>query len=150
MNAMDVILLKDVDRLGSEGVVVRVKPGFARNYLIPMGLAALATSQRLQAIEAVKQQRLRQTQRLRAEAEALKRKLEGRSITLKLSVGQDDQPFGSVTVHDLVGALAREGLSINKSMLGLEQPIKTLGICEIPVRLHADVSATLKVWVVKA
>lgn len=150
MNTMDVVLLKDVDRLGLEGVIVRVKPGFARNYLIPMGLAALATSQRLKTIEVLKQRRLQQALRLRAEAEALKRKLEGLSVTLKLSVGQDDQPFGSVTVHDLVDALAREGLSIDKSMLGLEQPIKTLGVSEIPVRLHADVSATLKVWVVKA
>jgi len=147
---MEIILLKDVDRVGAEGAVVRVKPGFARNYLIPLGLAAEATAQRLQAIEAVKQQRVRQSQRLRAEAEALKRTLEGRSITLKLSVGQDDQPFGSVTVHDLIDALAREGLSIEKSMVGLEQPIKTLGVSEIPIRLHADVSATLKVWVVKA
>jgi large subunit ribosomal protein L9 len=65
-------------------------------------------------------------------------------------VGQDDQPFGSVTVHDLVDAVARDGVSIEKSMLALEQPIKTLGVFEIPVRLHAEVSATLKVWVVKA
>ena len=147
---MDVILLKDIAPLGTEGSVVHVKPGYARNYLIPLGLAALATKQHLRAMEAVAQQRLLRAQRLRAESEALKRKVEGRSLTLKLSVGQDDQPFGSVTAHDLVEALAREGLSIEKHLIGLEEPIKTLGVFEVPIRLHAEVSATLKVWVVKA
>ena len=147
---MDVILLKDVARVGSQGAVVHVKPGYARNYLIPLELATLATTQQLKAMEAVKQRGLQRAQRLRAESEALKRKVEGRSLTLKLSVGQDDQPFGSVTTHDLVEALAHEGLPIEKHMIGLEESIKTLGVYEIPNRLHAEVSAMLKVWVVKA
>ena len=147
---MDVILLNDVARVGSQGAVVHVKPGYARNYLIPLGLATLATTQQLKAMEAVKQRGLQRAQRLRAESEALKRKVEGRSLTLKLSVGEDDQPFGLVTAHDLVEALAHEDLPIEKHMIGLEESIKTLGVYEIPIRLHAEVSAMLKVWVVKA
>ena len=146
----DVVLLKDVEKLGTEGTVVHVKPGFARNYLLPRGLAAPATPQQLKAVEAIKQQRLQKTQRIQAEAATLKQKLESRSLTLKLNLGADDKPFGSVTTHDIVEALAREGIEVEKHAIHLEQPIKMLGIFDIPVRLHPAVTATLKVWVVKA
>ncbi len=146
---MDVVLLKDIEKLGTEGTVVHVKPGFARNYLLPNGLAAPATPQQLKALEALKQQRLRKIQRVKADAEALKRKLESHSLTLKLSLGLDDKPFGSITSHDLVDALARDGIEIDKHAIHLEQPIKGLGVYDIPVRLHSEVTATLKVWVVK-
>ena len=147
---MDVILLKDVEKLGAEGAVVHVKPGFARNYLLPLGLAAPATPQQLKAIEAGKRQREHKLQRVKQDADALKRKIESRSITLKLTLGDDEKPFGSVTVHDLVEALQREGIDVEKSAVHLEQPIKTLGIFDVPVKLHPDVTATAKVWVVKA
>ena len=147
---MDVVLLKDIEKLGAEGAVVHVKPGFARNYLLPRGLAAPATPQQLKTIEASKRQREHQLQRLKQDADALKRKLESRSITLKLTLGDDDKPFGSVTVHDLVEALKREGMDVEKYAVHLEQPIKTLGIFDVPVKLHPDVTATAKVWVVKA
>ena len=146
----DVVLLKDVEKLGTEGTVVHVKPGFARNYLLPRGLAAPATPQQLKAVEAIKQQRLQKTQRIQAEAATLKQKLESRSLTLKLNLGADDKPFGSVTTHDIVEALTREGIEVEKHAIHLEQPIKMLGIFDIPVRLHPAVTATLKVWVVKA
>jgi len=147
---MDVILLKDIEKLGTEGTVVHVKPGFARNYLVPSGLAVPASPQHLKAVEAAKQQRLRQAQRVQAEAEAVKRQLEGRSLTLKLALGADDEPFGSVTVHDVAEALAREGMQVEKHAIRLEHPIKTLGVYDIPVRLHPNVTAMLKLWVVKA
>ena len=147
---MDVILLKDVEKLGAEGAVVHVKPGFARNYLLPLGLAAPATPQQLKAIEACKRQREHKLQRVKQDADALKRMIESRSITLKLTLGDDEKPFGSVTVHDLVEALQREGIDVEKSAVHLEQPIKTLGIFDVPVKLHPDVTATAKVWVVKA
>ena len=147
---MDVVLLKDIEKLGAEGAVVRVKPGFARNYLLPRGLAAPATPQQLKTIEAGKRQREHKLQRLKQDADALKRKLESRSITLKLTLGDDDKPFGSVTVHDLVEALKREGIDVEKYAVHLEQPIKTLGIFDVPVKLHPGVTATAKVWVVKA
>lgn len=147
---MDVVLLKDVEKLGTTGSIAHVKPGYARNYLLPQGLAAVATPQQLKAIDEAKRQQLRKTQRISAEAEALKRKLEGHSLTLKLTFGEGDKPFGSVTIHDIVDALKREGIEIDKHAVRLEQPIKSLGIYEVPVRLHPDVTATLKVWVVKA
>ena len=146
----EVVLLKDVDRLGSEGSVVKVKPGFARNYLLPNGLAALATAAELKHLEAIKQVRLAQTQRLKDQAVAMKQKLESRSLTLKLTLGEDGTPFGSVTAHDVLEALRQDGVAIDKHALHLEQSIKALGIYEIPVKLHADVTATMKVWVVKA
>ena len=146
---MDVVLLKDIEKLGTEGTVIHVKPGFARNYLVPCGLAVPATPAQLKAIEEAKRRRLQQTQRIQEEAQTLKRKLEGRSLTMKLSLGEGDKPFGSVTAHDVVEALTREGFDIDKHAIQLEQPIKALGIYEIPVRLHPQVTATLKVWVVK-
>ena len=147
---MDVILLKDVEKLGAEGTVVRVKPGFARNYLVPSGLAVPASPQRLAAIETATQRRLKQAARVQAEAERLKQQLERRSLTLKLAVGADDAPFGSVTVHDVAEALARDGMPVAKPAIHLEHPIKTLGVFDIPVRLHPNVTAMLKLWVVKA
>lgn len=147
---MDVILLKDVEKLGNEGAVVRVKPGFARNYLLPRGLAAAATEQHLKASEATRRQRLDKAQRVKAQAEERRRALESRSLTLKLTLGEDEKPFGSVTAHDVAEALKQGGMDIEKHALQLEQPIKALGVYEIPVRLHPEVTATLKLWVVKA
>ena len=147
---MDLVLLKDVEQLGAEGTIVRVKPGYARNYLLPRGLAAPATAQHLKAVEEVKRQRQQKTDRLLADAQALKRKLEGRSLTLKLTLGVDDKPFGSITTHDIIDALARDGMTLEKHTVYLEQPIKSLGIFDVPVRVHPEVTATLKVWIVKA
>lgn len=147
---MDVVLVKDVERLGAQGTVVRVTPGFARNYLLPRGLAVAATPQALQTFDAAKRRRAKQAQRLKEQAESLKHRLESRSLTLKLTLGAEDQPFGSVTVHDILEALKRDGLEIEKPAVQLDHPIKTLGIYDVPIRLHAEVLATLKVWVVKA
>ena len=146
---MDIILLKDVEKLGVEGAVVHVKPGFARNYLLPQGLAVPATAQQLKAAGERQRQHEDKVQRIKAQAETLKRKLEGRSLTLKLSLGEDEKPFGAITTHEVMDALKREGFELDKHALQLEQPIKSLGIFELPVRLHPDVTATLKLWVVK-
>lgn len=147
---MDVILLKDVDQVGKEGTVVHVKPGFARNYLLPHGLALPATPEHLKAVEERKRLAQRRQERIHAQAESLKHKLENLSLTLKLSLGEQDQPFGSITAHDIVQALAQEGLPVDKHTVQLEEPIKVLGIYPIPIRLHPEVTATLKLWVVKA
>ena len=147
---MDVILLTHVEKVGAEGSVVHVKPGFARNYLIPRGLAVLATAATRKTIEALQRQRIQQVRRMQEEAETLKRRIEGCSLTLTLSLGADEKPFGSVTVHDLVDALAREGITVEKSTLQLEQPLKALGMYDVPVRLHPHVTATVKVCIAKA
>ena len=146
---MDVILLKDVEKLGAEGSVIHVKPGFARNYLLPQGLAAAATSERLKTVEALKRRRLEREQKARAEADALKRRLESRSFTFTLTVGEDGAPFGSVSLHEIAAALAKEQLPVQKHHIQLEQPLKTLGTFEVPVRLHAEVTAMLKVLITK-
>ena len=146
---MDVILLKDVERIGTIGAVVHVKPGFARNYLLPQRLAVPATAQQLKAAEERSRQQQDKAQRIKAQAQLVKQKLEARSLTLKLSLGQDDKPFGAITAHEIMDALTRDGFALEKHALHLEQPIKSLGIFELPVRLHPDVTATLKLWVVK-
>ena len=147
---MDVILLKDVEKLGTEGAMVHVTPGFARNYLLPRGLAVPATPQQAKAVEEAKRQRLQKTQRVQADADALKRKIEAHSLSLRLTLGEADKAFGSVTVHEIVEALKRDGIEVEKHNIHLPQPIKTLGIYEVPIKLHSQVTATLKLWVVKA
>ena len=146
---MDILLLKDVEHVGVQGTVVQVKPGFARNFLLPQGLAVPATEQQLKAAQERHRQHQVKVDRIKTQAELVKRQLEGRSLTLKLSLGEDDKPFGAITAHEILDALKREGFELDKHALHLEQPIKSLGIFELPVRLQADVTATLKLWVVK-
>ncbi len=147
---MDVILLRDVEKLGPEGAVIHVKPGFARNYLLPQGLAVAATPQQVKAVEDIMRRRLQQAQRIQADADALKRTIEGRSLSLTLNLGAEDKAFGSVTAHDIVEALKRDGIEVERHAVQLPEPIKTLGIYDVPVRLHPNVTATLKLWIVKA
>ena len=147
---MDVILLKEVERLGAEGTLAHVKPGLARNFLIPRGLAVQATPQQRQALEERKRQRSQKAERAKTEAQALRQKIESLAVTLKLSLGDEEKAFGSVTVHDLVAAMKRDGLEIEKHAIQLDHPIKALGSYQVPVRVHPEVTATLKVLVVKA
>ncbi len=147
---MDVILLKSVEKLGAEGAIVHVKPGFARNYLLPRGLAASASPSQRKVAEETQRRRAQKTQRAQAEAEVLKRKVESRPLTLTLNLGADGKAFGAITAHDVLEALAKEGFQLDKHAVQLEQPIKTLGTVEVSVRVHPDVTATVKVSVVKA
>lgn len=147
---MDVVLLKDVEKLGTAGAVVRVKPGFARNYLLPGGLAALATPAQLKTLEEITRQRQRQQEKAVAEATALKQRLEAKPLTLTLTLGEGDKPFGSITAHDVAEALARAGTAVEKHLVQLEEPIKALGNYDVPVKVHATVTATVKLSVVKA
>ncbi len=147
---MDIILLKDVERLGKTGSTVKVKPGFARNFLMPRGLAAEATPENLRIVEERKRQSSRKLELLRKQFEGQKQRIEKRTLTFSLSVGENDAPFGSVTAHEIVEALAKDGITIEKSMLQLEEPIKALGQFQVPVRFHPEITATLKLTVVKA
>ena len=146
---MDVVLLQDLETLGREGSIVQVKRGYARNYLLPRQLAALATPAVLKRLEETKKLRAVQRERAQAEAEALKQQVERQALALTLTAGENDTVFGSVTVHDLFEALKARGVAVEKSAIRLERPIKTLGEFDVPVRLHADVTATLKVSVTK-
>ena len=147
---MDVILLQDVEKLGSQGSIVPVKPGFARNFLVPQGLAVEATSAQVKTIEEVARQRRRKLQRAEAESQLLKQRLEKHSLSFTLTLGEDDKAFGSVTAHDVLEALGRDGFTVEKHAIHLPQPIKALGTFEVPVKLHANITAVLKVRVVKA
>jgi large subunit ribosomal protein L9 len=147
---MDVVLLKDVDRLGKEGTVARVKPGYARNFLVPRGLALAATTQNMRRIEAIKREASVRQDRRRKELEGLKGRLESHRLTLSLAVGENDTPFGSVSAHDIAQALSQAGFAVDRAMIQLEHAIKSLGAVEVPVRLQADLVALVKVSVVKA
>ena len=147
---MEIILLKDVDKVGKEGAVVRVKPGFARNFLLPRGLALPATASNTKSVEERARQTQKKRDRARRQAETVKQTLESRSVTLTLAMGEGDKAFGSITVNDIVEALAKDGLTVEKRAVQLAEPIKTLGTFDVPVRVHPEVTATLKVSIVKA
>ena len=146
---MDVVLTKDVEKVGKQGAVVHVKPGFARNYLLPQGLALAATAGTLKTMQERERQQAKKAARLKQDAETVKKKIEGLRITLKLAVGEGDAPFGSVSAHDVMDALAQEQVAVPKTAIHLAEAIKSLGVFDVPVRVHPDVTATLKLWVVK-
>ncbi|HTY11013.1 MAG TPA: 50S ribosomal protein L9 [Bacteroidota bacterium] len=146
---MKVILRKDFESLGKIGEVVAVKDGYARNYLIPRSIAYRATTSSLRALEEEKKQHERQEQKLLKDAEKLGVELEKLSVTIPMKVGEDDKLFGSVTSQMIADALKEKGFTVDKRVIELEEPIKTLGIFEVPVKLHTKVSAKAKVWVVR-
>jgi len=147
---MEVILRAAVDNLGHPGDIVNVAPGYGRNYLVPRGLAYAATPgnkkriqqerQRLEAAEATR----------RTAAEGLAGKLEQVSLTFSARVGDEGKLFGSVTATDIAHQLAEQGFTIEKRQVDLHEPIRTLGVYRVPIRLHADVKPEIKVWVIKA
>ena len=147
---MKVILKEDVASLGSMGDVVEVAPGYARNFLIPKKKAFEATAKNLKAIEHQKKLLTDQTKREMKEAEALAVRINEISITIPVQVGEEEKLFGSVTNKDIGEALAKEGVEVDKHIILLEKPIKELGIFTVPVKLHSEVTANLRVWIVKA
>ncbi len=146
---MEVILTKDSGKMGKAGQVVKVKDGFARNFLIPNGLALPLTAQNLKKLEQEKQTMALQLEKTRKEHEELKTKLEALSLTMPVLTKEEDKIFGSISGQEIVNALSEEGLTIDKNCIILDEPIKALGIYEVPVKLGAEVTAKLKVWIVK-
>ncbi|MFA6457258.1 MAG: 50S ribosomal protein L9 [Bacteroidota bacterium] len=146
---MKVILRQNYNKLGSIGDVVEVKDGFARNYLIPRSIAFRATEGNLNALEQEKKQLARKEEKVVQDSEKLAAQLGSVSLTITMKVGEDDKLFGAVTSQMIADSLTEKGYSIDKRIIELEEPIKTLGIFEVPVKLHAKVSAKVKVWVVR-
>ncbi|MFL5579159.1 MAG: 50S ribosomal protein L9 [Gemmatimonadaceae bacterium] len=146
---MEVILRQAIDKLGHTGDIVKVSPGYARNFLLPRGLAYEATPGNRKRIE---QERVRleaaETER-RGGAEAIAKRLEEVSLTFSARVGEEGKLFGSVTAADIAQQLAQQGFEIEKRMVDLHDPIRALGVYRVPVRLHADVKPEIKVWVIK-
>lgn len=147
---ISVVLQKDVDNLGVGGDVVRVRPGYARNYLIPRGLALPATSGNLSRVDALKKAALARATEVLEGARALKGKLEKVSVKIERAVGDDNKMYGSVTTKDIEEAYLAVGIEIDRKKISLGDPIKQLGLSEVKIRLHREVDATLRVEVVKA
>ena len=148
---MDVILTQSVDNLGEMGAIVSVAPGYARNYLIPKGMAVIATKgQRKQVDEKIRLEQKRDARR-KADAEVLARQWAEKelSVTITVQAGEDDKLFGSVVARDIAQAFSEQSLSFEHQQILLEEPIKQLGVYTVPVQLHRDVEVAAKVWVVK-
>ncbi len=146
---MKVILREDIDNLGSIGDIVSVKPGYGRNYLIPRGLAVEATRKNLAQLEHEKKLiRDQKNSRVRS-SEKLAEDLEAVSLTIPCKVGEADKLFGSVTAREIAEALREEGFSIDKADIALEEPLKNLGVYTVPVKLPNQITAKIKVWLVK-
>ena len=146
---MKIILKKDDPNLGSAGAVVSVKDGYARNFLIPQGIAVKADKSNLKQLEELKktaEMRLGKDQRL---AEKIAEKLSAVSITAKVKTGEDDKLFGSVTSQDIADLLKEKGYEIDRRKIELEEPIRELGVFQVPVKLHPQVEARVKLWVIK-
>ena len=146
---MKIILTEDVDRLGNAGEIVAVKDGFARNYLLPRQLALIANKGNMAVYKEVRRQRDVQQSRALREAEVLAQALSKVSCNVPVTVGEGDRIFGSVTAQQIVDLLKEQGFDIDRRAVQLEEPIRALGVYDVPLRLHAEVNAKIKVWVVK-
>jgi len=149
-SAMEVILSKDVEKIGKAGAVLKVKDGFARNFLLPRGLAVPVTEANLKRLEEQKRRRLLEQENTKAKAQELKGRLDGLALTIPvLTQEENDSLYGSITAFEVAKAIQDEGIQIDKNCILLEEPIKSLGIYEVPIKLHPDVPAKIKVWIVK-
>jgi large subunit ribosomal protein L9 len=145
---IEVILREDIKTLGRAGEMVRVKPGYARNYLLPQGLAYEATEGNRKRIAAETRVRAARNESERTEAERVAGTLSGISLTLTGKAGEEGKLFGSITSQDIADALAGEGYTFDRRRIELEHPIKTTGTHTVSVRLHPEVHAELRVSVV--
>ncbi|MBX3211915.1 MAG: 50S ribosomal protein L9 [Labilithrix sp.] len=146
---LQVILQSDVPNLGASGELVKVRPGFARNFLLPRKLAVPATSAQVNRLNHEKAVAVARAEKNKKEAQALAEKIGALKITLARTVGEDDKLFGSVTTKEIESEVKKAGLAIDRKKMHLAEPLKALGTFEIPVKLMTDVTATLKVEVVK-
>ena len=146
---MEVILRKDVPKLGKAGDIVKVKDGYARNYLIPKGLAILANQKTIRALENQRKIILAKAERERKKLESFAEKLEGISITVYRKIIEEDRIFGSVSSIDIVNMLKEQGIKVDKNQVILDEPIKKLGIFEVPIKLSSDKVVNIKVEVLE-
>lgn len=146
---MKIILVKDIKGLGKIGDVATVKDGYARNFLIPKGFAKAANASNLKMVEEEKKRLTRLKEKEKKEFLQLADKINSASCTIPVRAGQEDKLFGAVTTDAVARACEAEGIKIDKHNIQLEHPINKLGVYHVGVKLHPEVSATLKVWVVK-
>ena len=145
---MKVILRKNHETLGAMGELVDVRPGYARNFLIPNDLAYVASPSAVRALDAEKVQEVRRQKKAEIVAQKRAGELEKLSITIPMQVGEEEKLFGAVTSQMIADALKAHGAEVDRRSIELEEPIKALGIYDVPVKLHTNVTAKVKVWVV--
>jgi len=145
---MKIILRQNYENLGNIGEIVEVKDGYARNFLIPRQIAYRATAGAMRAIETEKKRYEAHQNRLEAEARSLGERLESVSITIPMRVGEEDRLFGSVTSPMIADELARQGYEVDRRNIQMDEPIRHLGMFDVPIKLHTNVTASLKVFVV--
>jgi large subunit ribosomal protein L9 len=145
---MKVILRKDLDELGLEGTIVNVKEGYARNYLIPKGFALVADNRNIKLVES--QQKKIEANRIKAkeDAEKVAKTLEGIVVTISHKAGEEDKLYGSVTSMEIASELEKQGMAIDRKKIALDKPIKSLGEFDVRIKLHPQVTASVKVVVV--
>ncbi len=146
---MDVILREDIEKLGTRGQLVKVAPGYARNFLLPNKLAVAATDSNKKIVEQERQAHLRREAKEEAEANDLGKMMAAVTITISQKAGENDQLFGSVTSKDIAEALEKQGYTIERRKIVLDEPIRSLGEFKVPLRLHREVTAEITVHVVK-
>lgn len=147
---MEIILTENVEGLGAIGDQVKVKPGYGRNYLVPRGLAVVASTGNVKELEHQRRQMERKRQKVTQAAELQKKKVESVTCVLALRAGEDGKLFGSVTTMEIGAKLADAGVEVDRKKIQLDEPIKALGEYEVPVKLEAGVVANIKVSVVAA
>lgn len=146
---MKIILCQTIDRLGKAGDCVNVKEGYARNYLFPKNLAKEATPGNIKSLESLKKKQAIEDENKLKDARALAEKIAALSITISAKAGEEEKLFGAVTSDMVSKALEPEGISVDKKDIIIDDPIKKLGVYQIGVKLHPEVKATLRVWIVK-
>ena len=147
---MQVILKTNVEKLGREGDVVTVADGYARNYLVPRNLAIEATERNRRTLEHEDRMASARAAKEKRDAEKLATELASLSCTISVQAGENDRLFGSVTALDIAAALEEQDIQIDRRKIILDEPIKELGVFTVPAKIHPDVTADIKVWVVKA
>jgi large subunit ribosomal protein L9 len=146
---MEVILREDIEKLGSRGEVVKVASGYARNFLLPRKLAVAANESNKKIVEQERQAHLRRDVKVQTEAQDLAKLMSAVEVTIKQKAGENDHLFGSVTSADIAAALEKQGYTIDRKKVHLDEPIKQLGDFKVAVRLHREVSVEIPVHVVK-
>lgn len=146
---MEVILCQDVQQLGKIGDVIKVKDGYARNFLIPKELAYIATPENLKRIEKQKKKKATQEEKIKKEAEGLAAKLNKVSCTVSVEVNDLEKLYGAVTETDIIKALELEGYTFTTKSIVIDKPIDELGIYEVGIKLHPKVIAKIRLWVTK-
>src|SRR5215510_527222 len=147
--AIQVVLSREVHNLGESGDVVKVRPGYARNFLYPRSLALPATAGNLARVEEFRRLARARTDAARKEAQATADQLSSVSVKITRAVGEENKMYGSVTSKDIEAAYADKGIKVDRKLMELPEPIRTLGLSEVKIRLYGDITASLRVEVVK-